>query len=230
MTFKSTPPINVTQTPWFALAPWQLLDEPGLQAIAEYLNQLATQQLLAELENERTYPRVVRQQLHALGLSDFFIDPVVEAATPDAQTTALLATFPHLVALISLCTASNGSLGITVGVNMLALLPIYIAGSAEQLAWMAERLRRGDYAALFLTELAHGSDLLANETLAEAGYFDHTGAFVLCAEGDITTSAMPASHYRLHGRKDTINGGSQRELMVVFARSRAKRAEHGSVN
>jgi alkylation response protein AidB-like acyl-CoA dehydrogenase len=230
MTFKHTPSINVTQTPWFTLDPWELLDEPRLHAIASYLNQPATQQLLAELENERTYPRVVRQQLHALGLSDFFIVPAVEAATIDAQPTALLATFPHLVALISLCTAANGSLGITVGVNMLALLPIYIAGNAEQLAWMAERLRRGDYAALFLTELAHGSDLLANETLAETGTLDGNGEFVSCPAVESATPTAAHSHYRLYGRKDTINGGSQHELMVVFARSRAKRADSGQGN
>ncbi len=118
-------PINVTQTPWFTLAPWQLLDEPHLRAITDYLNQVATQQLLTELENERTYPRVVRQQLHALGLSSFFIDSTIEAViereTTEPQPATWSATFPHLVALISLCTAATGSLGITVGVNMLAL-------------------------------------------------------------------------------------------------------------
>ncbi len=224
-----TVPITCTQSAWFALAPWELRNEPTLQAIADYLNQLDTQQVLARLEDERTYPQTVREALHCLGLSHFLLDPASDPATTDPQPGALLATFPHLVGLIILCTATNGSLGITVGVNMLALLPIYLAGNREQLAWMAERLKRGDYAALFLTELAHGSDLLANETRAEAGNLDGTGAFVPLAEDEAATPAKTFSHYRLNGRKDTINGGSQHELMVIFARSRANRTNSGQV-
>lgn len=212
-------PIDCSATAWFALAPWHLLENATLRALVDYLNQPATQQVLVALEHERAYPHPVRQQLHRLGQSQFWVDPAIDLAPPGTATTEPLATFPHIAALVILCTAANASLGVTVGVNLLALIPIYLAGNQQQLGWMAQRLNRGDYAALCLTEIAHGSDLLANETRAEPGQLDSTGVFTPTSTEKSTLSATPPSHYRLHGRKDTINGGSQHELLVVFAHS-----------
>ena len=195
--------VSCTQTPWFTLAPWELLPTARLEAIAHYLNQPETQRLLAEGEAQCAYPQAVRQKLHQLGLPAFLLDPTIEPAGDAALPAETVATFPHIAALITLCTAANASLGVTVGVNLLALLPIYIAGDAQQLGWMAERIERGDYAALLLSELAHGSDLLANETVALR-----------------TEDAATGAYYHLNGRKDLINGGSQHELLVVFARNK----------
>lgn len=198
------PPIACTQSPWFALAPWQLQTNEHLQVIARYLNQPDTQQYLAECEATSSYPHIARQQLQQLDLPNFLLDPVSEPDRETAPAAGIVATFPHVAALIILCTAANASLGVTVGVNLLALLPIYIAGNEQQLGWVAERIRRGDYAALLLSELAHGSDLLANQTQAL-----------------FTRDAETGDYYLLNGRKDLINGGSQHELLVVFARNNA---------
>jgi hypothetical protein len=59
--------IDCNQTPWFTLAPWELLPTARLEAIAHYLNQPETQRLLAEGEAQCAYPQAARQKLHQLG-------------------------------------------------------------------------------------------------------------------------------------------------------------------
>jgi alkylation response protein AidB-like acyl-CoA dehydrogenase len=218
------PTINCVQGPWRALSPWPIFDAGPLATIAGALNNPATQRILASLEFERQYPHGVRQTLHALGLSRFFVDPAVcrveDRGQPKSWHGETVATFPHVAALTMMSTAASASLGVTVGVNLLALLPLYIGADAEQLAWMAERVERGAFGCLLLTELPHGSDLLTNETTAEPGTLDAAGQFIARQPTGVAETLEPATHYRINGRKDLINGGSQHELLVIFARTR----------
>ncbi|MEZ4865657.1 MAG: acyl-CoA dehydrogenase [Caldilineaceae bacterium] len=189
-----------------------------MQALASYLNRAATQQVLTCCEEQRTYPQMIRRQLHRLGLSHFFVDDVTGTAATQASATTT-ATLPHLMALSALCTSASASLGIDVGVNGLGLIPIYLGATTEQLSWVAARMTQGAFCSLLLTEIAHGSNLLANETYAEAGTLTTAGHFVPLAHDD---NAHQPTHYRLNGNKDLINGGSQHELLVLFARTRGE--------
>lgn len=120
-------PIRSLHGPWWTLNPWSLAEDPRLQRIAEYLDQPEIQQLLAKCERSKSYPQPVRNQLHGLGLSTFFVD---------APNPKSISTWPHLMAVGLLCTSASASLGIDVGVNALGLIPIYLGADDEQLAWM----------------------------------------------------------------------------------------------
>lgn len=222
MQFDST--LDCRKGPWRWLSPWPIFDTEPLNAMAYLLDNPETQRTLASMEFDRQYPHTVRHSLHALGFSRFLVDPAICSRTNGNQQLSsqdeTVATFPHMAALCMISTAASASLGITVGVNLLGLLPFYLSADAEQLAWIAERVERGAFASLLLTELPHGSNLLANETTAEPGTLDAGGQFIPCQATGVAERAEQATHYRINGRKDLINGGSQHELLVIFARTR----------
>jgi alkylation response protein AidB-like acyl-CoA dehydrogenase len=202
------------ETRWHDLSPWPRLDDTVLHAIAAYLHAPSTVAKLDALVASRTYPRPIRDRLHALGLADFFADqPEIGL---DAQSRM---TLVHLGALNYLTASVDTSLSITVAISLLALLPIYIAADPTLLTWVFARVRAGAFGAMLLTEIENGSNLLRNGTHAEPGILDASGSFRTLPEV-AGCAAAEASHYRLSGRKDLINGGGEHELLVVFARTR----------
>jgi alkylation response protein AidB-like acyl-CoA dehydrogenase len=169
---------------------------PVLDAIEAYLEAPETRAELESLDRERRYPHAALERLRALGL-------------PALLTEA--ATVHHLTALNVLCARASGSLAITVGVNALALLPVYIAADDEQRARIFARVREGAASSMLLTELDHGSNLLACQAGAEPGTVDG-GAF---------RPGAPGTHYRLRGEKHLINGGREHALLMTFLRTQA---------
>jgi alkylation response protein AidB-like acyl-CoA dehydrogenase len=102
-------------------------------------------------------------------------------------------------ALDALVARRSGSLAVALGVSYLGLVPIYAAAEPALEREVDERVRDGQRAALLLSELEHGSDLLR-----------------------ITTRASRAGDgYVLDGTKDLINGGSQHDILVTLARAPA---------
>lgn len=168
---------------WSRLSPFPADSLDPLAAIADHLAHPDTAGRLAAAEAARRYPDDVLRDLRARGIASVF--------HPDT------ATAPHVNALNAVTAARSGSLAITLGVNALALLPLYIAGTPDQLRLAGDRLRAGGSAAMLLTELAHGSNLAGTETRAEP---------------------LPDGRYRLTGRKDLINGGTRHDLLVTLAR------------
>ncbi len=210
-----------TESRWQQLSPWPLADDERLQAIAAYLAQPESQAELEQYEQTRQYPQRIREQLHELGIYRFFAEPVdfclaemvpAEGAATGNEPTVTMA---HIAALSQLMASVSTSLAITVAVNPLALLPVYIGASQAQLQWIFARVESGAYCSILLTELANGSNLLRTNTSAEAGMIDATGGFVAL---DNSAQNEP-THYQLTGRKDLINGGSQHDLLTIFART-----------
>lgn len=220
--------MELVRTLWHDLCPWPVVESPEWRAIADYLHDPATQQRLAALEHERGYPDEMRRQLHALGLSRFLSGDIpadaVRAANPAAGPDESCLTLPHICALNALIASVNTSLAITVGVNTLALLPAYIGATPDQLTRLFEQLDGGAFGSLLLTELDCGSDLFNIETRAEPGTLDAGGQFVPLGAAAGTVPTGPATHYRLTGRKDLINGARRHELLMVFARTKPRPA------
>jgi len=202
------------ETRWHDLSPWPRLDDEVLHAIAAYLHAPSTVAELNTLVASRTYPRSIRHRLHALGLAAFFADCPTTASSAYGRMTLV-----HLGALNYLTASVDTSLSITVGINVLALMPIYIGAEPTLLAWVFERVRAGAFGAMLLTEIEYGSNLLRNQTQAQPGTLDASGSFRTLHEAPGCNTVEP-SHYRLSGRKDLINGGGEHELLVVFARTR----------
>jgi alkylation response protein AidB-like acyl-CoA dehydrogenase len=176
---------------WSSLCPWPVEGDPRLHALSSYLSSPETVARLDALEATRTYPKDVLDALCDRGVLDFFTPP----EDPGSKTCF---TAWHLGALSSLLGRHSGSLAVTVGINGLALLPLFIGGTPEQLAWAFGNLRRRRFAALLVTELEASTDLLATQTRAEP------------VDGG----------YRVWGRKDLINGGHQHHMLVTLARWR----------
>jgi alkylation response protein AidB-like acyl-CoA dehydrogenase len=177
-----------------AASAWQRL-APGADAVLadidSYLDHPDTVTALAAADSAGAYPRAVLSGLQTRGLAEL-LDPA--AATP-----------PQLAALNAMTARRSGSLAITVGVNALALLPVYLDGSDEQCRLVAHRLRAGGTAALLLTELDHGSNLLRIDARAE----------------------RYAAGYRLSGEKHLINGGTEHDLLVTLMRTRTADPDGG---
>ena len=91
---------------------------------------------------------------------------------------------------------------------VLGSLPVLVAGDATQRADFFGAVRAGGLAGLGLSEWAHGSDLLAGETLANP----------LDAGGN-PTDAKAAATFRLRGLKRPINNASRAARLVVLART-----------
>jgi alkylation response protein AidB-like acyl-CoA dehydrogenase len=186
-------------TAWQRLSPHPVWRSDPLASIERALGEPDAAALLSELESERAYPAPLLARIDALSVARIFADPA-------------LATPYHVGALAEILARSSGALAISVAVNSLALLPAYVAARPEQLDVLRARVLAGDRAALLLTELGHGSDLLATETFAELGH-QVDGRFSPCEADD-------ATHARIRGDKQLINGGSKHRLLVVLARTR----------
>ncbi|MFI6743399.1 acyl-CoA dehydrogenase family protein [Nonomuraea sp. NPDC050451] len=155
-----------------------------LSDIEDHLARPSTTAALDEVERCGTYPRAVIRDLRARGLAELFM--------PDRANCLELNTLDALTA------RRSGSLAVSIGSTTLALLPVYLSGSDEQCGLVARRVGAGASAAMLLTELDHGSNLLRNRAAARRG------------DGGFT----------LEGEKHLINGGSEHDLLMAFLRTR----------
>jgi alkylation response protein AidB-like acyl-CoA dehydrogenase len=173
-------------TAWQRLAPTPPVDrslDDILAAVASYLDEPDTTAALDKAEAAREYPHGLLAALRARGLAELLVPQ--------------RATSPHLGALNVMLARRSGSLAITVGVNALALLPVYLGGTDEQCRRVDERVRAGAAAAMLLTELEHGSNLIRTRAAARS-------------DGD---------GWRLSGEKHLINGGREHDLLVALLRT-----------
>lgn len=192
--------MNGTTTTWQVLCPSRYWRHPALDAISACLDDPEVQAHIDSLERRDVYPDPILEMLKRTSLHALF-DPLADGAAGQ----------PHFTLLNALTARQSGALAITLGVHGLGLLPIHVAGSPAQLAYVSNRIREGAFAALLLTELDAGSDLARNRALAEPGFLDESGRFV--------GGKASASHYRLTGEKQLINGGTRHELLVALFRA-----------
>ncbi|HKE14314.1 MAG TPA: acyl-CoA dehydrogenase [Kofleriaceae bacterium] len=173
-----------------------------LDEIESHLSRAATLDEIARCEASEHFPGEVLAELRDLGL------PLLFAGDDDAPYT----TAPHMSMLNAMVAQRSGSLAITVGITGLALLPVYIAGTAEQLARVRRRVLGGALAAMLLSEWSHGSHLLATDTRAERGRAA-AGGFAPWSPGE------RVDHYRLTGEKQLINLGRRAQLLMTLTRT-----------
>jgi alkylation response protein AidB-like acyl-CoA dehydrogenase len=173
-----------------------------LVGISAHLQGEETRAELASCEAAERYPEQVIAELRDLGA------PLLFAAAPDAPFT----TSYHIAMLNAVAAQQSGSLAVTLGITGLALLPVYIAGTAEQLGRVRQRIRDGAQAAMLLSEWSRGSDLLATDTSAERGRLEG-GDFVPSRAGE------PVDRYRLRGEKQLINLARRAQLLMTLART-----------
>lgn len=183
---------------WFRYSPWRLSAFP-ISTLADVLDDPEVAESLQCDERDGRYPEVALKALHSAGLGSLLVDGASGPAT---------ASYPQVTALISMLAQRSGSLGITVGVNVLALLPIYLAADIDLSAQVFADVRAGKFLSLLLTELSSGSDLLSGQLVALPALYEHNGLM----------------HYRINGAKDLINGGTHHHLLVTLARTRGSRA------
>ncbi|MGE0708902.1 MAG: acyl-CoA dehydrogenase family protein [Planctomycetota bacterium] len=177
-------------TSWEQLCPGEVLGDEVLQALAAHLRDPATVDALCEGEAAGRYPRQVLEELQARGLTRLLSEAEGEPSRVTAQ---------HLACLNALTARVDTSLAVTVGVQALSLLPVYLGADAEQLARVFGRVRGGALCSMLLSELDHGSNLLRNQTRAEP---------------------QPDGSYLLRGEKELINGGREHDLMISLLRTR----------
>lgn len=130
-----------------------------------------------------SYPDEVLAALRRLGIARLFTD--------EAEVF-------HLCGLNALTAAVDGSLAITLGVNALALLPVHLGAAPELRQRVFAKIDGGAFAAMLLTELDHGSNLLRNEASA---------------------APHPAGGFRLSGEKHLINGATRHDVLVALMRT-----------
>lgn len=188
---------------WQRFCPVEAWRDPALLRMEAYLDKPATRVLFDEHEDSEDYPEPVLSALRKLGLP--------EIISPRKGTSA---TVYHMSALNALAARRNTSVAVTLSVNFLGLLPAYLAANEEQIETISKRIEAGNFAALLLSELAHGSNILRNQARADRGVLDAQGHFVAVGEEE------PCTHYRLNGEKHLINGATRHGLMFVCLRTR----------
>lgn len=172
-------------TPYFESLAAGLIDPAQFAPIDQLLQAPGRLDALRALEADNSYPQESVDELIRLGAMRRF--------SPDNA----LCTFNQIAYLTASLTRYNTSLGVTIAVNGLALLPVYLAGNADQLALVSEWLKQGKLACLMLSELDAGSNL----GLIHTRYRALDDAYVL------------------NGSKDLINGAIRHPLSIILARS-----------
>ena len=195
-TSKNRQTVDVPQDLFWQLCHWPLEHEDVFVNISDYLANADTKEQLLLAESLRTYPMSIRKELHQLVVGDILF------SSPDNPGPRN--TLAHLYALTYVCSRSNVSVAIDVGVNALALMPIYRAGTVSQQTTTAQHIRDGKFYSLLISERSHGSDILANQFTHEP---EHDGNGEMC--------------YWLTGQKDWINGGSTHECRIVLSREKS---------
>lgn len=168
---------------WTRLCPVDVMRHPVLAGVAELLTAPDTEATLRAGQLAGDYPRQTVAALRRLGVARLF--------TEEAEVF-------HLCGLNAITAAVDGSLAITLGVNALALLPVHLGAGPELRRRVFDRIDSGAFAAMLLTELDHGSNLLRNQASAEP---------------------HPGGGFRLTGEKHLINGATHHDVLVALMRT-----------
>ncbi|MCX5426031.1 acyl-CoA dehydrogenase family protein [Streptomyces sp. NBC_00078] len=118
--------------------------------------------------------------------------------------------FSETVRLLRAVARRDLTVAVAHGKTFLGAAPVWVAGTPEQAARLAERVGAGEPVCWGLTERDHGADLLASEFAAVAG-----------TEGDAAdgTGDGRGSGWRLTGEKWLINNATRSTLACVLART-----------
>ncbi len=170
------------------------------QALRDLARQFAKNEIApqaAEYDQDARHPQPIIEQAHGLGLMNMII--------PESYGGSGLGMLETCLVTEELAAACAG-IGTAIIANTLALTPLCIAGSTEQLERFVAPFCAGPkLAALCMTEPQAGSDVGAITSTARR-------------EGD---------HYVLNGNKTLIDNGGVAQLFSVFASTGADRGVKG---
>ncbi|MFF7791549.1 acyl-CoA dehydrogenase family protein [Streptomyces sp. NPDC007991] len=151
---------------------------------------------LAELDDREEFPDGAVRLLDEAGLPAHYV------LTPDGD-------FSRTVRLLRAVARRDLTVAIAHGKTFLGAAPVWVAGTPDQAARLAERVRAGEAVCWGLTERDHGADLLASE-------------FAAVADTDVSVDAdadAAGGGWRLTGEKWLINNASRSTLACALART-----------
>ncbi|SMF98396.1 acyl-CoA dehydrogenase family protein [Burkholderia singularis] len=145
----------------------------------------------ATLDAQERFPDAICASLDQWGLPRYYV--------PEAFG-GMLRDFEQPLQLIRMLARRDLTVAIGHGKTFLGAVCVWVGATAEQALQVAERVCGGAIVSWGLTERDHGSDLLHNDTCAEA-------------------HAEAGSGYRISGEKWLINNATRGELISVLART-----------
>ncbi|MFF4054422.1 acyl-CoA dehydrogenase family protein [Streptomyces sp. NPDC001668] len=155
-------------------------------------NDVFSREALAALDAREEFPGDAVRALDAAGLPAHYVLP------PDGD-------FSETVRLLRSVARRDLTVAVAHGKTFLGTAPVWVAGTAEQSARIAARVRAGEAVCWGLTERDHGADLLAGEMTAVAETDSEPGG--------------GAGGWRLTGEKWLINNATRATLACVLART-----------
>ncbi len=156
---------------------------------------------LAELDAREEFPGDAVRVLDDAGLPAHYVLP------PDGDVSETLR-------LLRAVARRDLTVAIAHGKTFLGTAPVWVAGTPDQAARLAERVRGGEAVCWGLTERDHGADLLAGELAAVADA--DSGADSIGTGGGIGSGI---GGWRLTGEKWLINNATRATLACVLART-----------
>ncbi|EKX68090.1 acyl-CoA dehydrogenase family protein [Streptomyces ipomoeae] len=176
--------------------------------LATHEDDVLASDVLAELDDREEFPDGAVRLLDDAGLPAHYV------LTPDGD-------FSRTVRLLRAVARRDLTVAIAHGKTFLGAAPVWVAGTPDQAARLAERVRAGEAVCWGLTERDHGADLLANEFTAVADT-DVDAA----DDGTSTGTGNTNGHgdgsgggWRLTGEKWLINNATRSTLACVLART-----------
>ena len=139
-------------------------------------------------DEEEDYPQSAEDALQSWGAAEYLIPVALGGKLGDVE---------ELFSVLRAVARRDLTVAVSFGANLLAVLPVWIAGTERQQHFVTGILRQGDQLALAATERAHGSDLLANQTRVD----------------------RDASGLRLTGEKWLISNARKARAVMMFART-----------
>jgi len=159
---------------------------------------------LAGLDDREEFPDGAVRVLDDAGLPAHYVLP------PDGDLS-------ETVRLLRAVARRDLTVAIAHGKTFLGAAPVWVAGTPEQTARLAEHVRAGEPVCWGLTERDHGADLLAGEFAATAD--DHNGFAVTTDADNGAGKAVDGVGWRLTGEKWLINNATRSTLACVLART-----------
>ena len=169
---------------------------------------------LASLDDREEFPDRAVRVLDDAGLAAHYV------LAPDSDVS-------ETVRLLRGVARRDLTVAIAHGKTFLGAVPVWVAGTPEQTARLAERVRGGDPVCWGLTERDHGADLFACEltaTAEDAGAAEVAGAAEASGVGQASGAAghrgtAGGVRWRLDGEKWLINNATRSALACVLART-----------
>ncbi|WP_216586707.1 acyl-CoA dehydrogenase family protein [Streptomyces brasiliscabiei] len=156
---------------------------------------------LAGLDDREEFPADAVRVLDDAGLPAHYVLP------PDGD-------LDETVRLLRAVARRDLTVAIAHGKTFLGAAPVWVAGTPDQAARLAARVRAGEPVCWGLTERGHGADLLAGEFAAEA-----EGGIGPDVDDGSGSGSGNGVAWRLTGEKWLINNATRSTLACVLART-----------